>query len=1522
MPQEIDNDQPEKKPGSSPPIAAEAAAGETPISPASSSIEQLDQAVSGNNPLNLNLLDITGNATASTDVATRQALLFEQARNNALSMADSIKILAELRAFDPDKLSAITPEFINSASRSVILRLNANDIKKLFARDEATKVALANTLNSDWNERELLFELSQRGNILNELRAHDPQLLAITAETLKRMPPLLFEMLKPEDISVLAQRDEPTRNALIERVQSVYEVERNLTDDQNKALIDGIRKADPTLACITPEFIESTIEITDHLKVLDIRALAMRDEPTRISLLKQLDSLKEIQAVALMSAVRTADPELACIIPDVINKASISLSTYFTSDDMQTIAQQGLPTQKALIAEINSFPYPGDQIKAILAGISESDPELSCITEDIINTARIEVIARLSFDNIKTLALRDENTRKALIKQMNYMSHALPKEQLHELINAMHAVDPKNLSEFTPDFIKYASPNLVKCISLGDIQILAARDKETRDALIHVATEKSVGSLCPDQCTALFDGMRSIDPDNLSAFTPEYIKSWNASAFSYITPEDIATLAARDEDTRGALINKANDQSFGRGRTLSDLQCKAVVAGIRSIDPVNLSSLTPEFLQSCSVGLIKHISTDEIKLLARRDEATRIALRRYCLGEQLAAVAEGTRSIDPVNLSGFTPEFIGSQNSNLIYNLTLGEIATLATRDNATRYALDEANCLHGPQPDVISKIVQCSGVINREQIMRCIPIWSIDLNMPLHDVIRLADQNAAALPWQRAAIRGACQIAYNEADSIFDSDKFWESYDALSQEQPDNLLKRYGTTEEMVDQYYGRSVSEKCQKFLREAIDDALGNNYDYANDMGELTEEGKQHRQEKQYELTKGIKIRAFIDALKYFHNDIEKDIGEGAETPKFALRLARTFGNDWHKWIAFHEKQKIAELRTNNPELINSSDEEIINKYSREFIELHHDIIHWLPTTQAEPGLSAWLLRFADRDVKDLSVVASRWNRLSPEDRQLPYKQLIEKVRALHYGEINHQGFAQEAYKHAVSEEAYPNYERRFIASQDVPSPFPLDKTWTSGEYTGRFIPRSDVRGLFLGRYTGCCQYPGDTGGNCAWYGQEKPNAGFFVIEDKQGNITHMSFAWINDHNIDKDGNCERGLCFDNFEINKSLDLDAQIAAKSAAGEIIKSATSDLSPRYHKITVGTGYSGIDHEIWPLAEDPLPLPSDFSGWSDTTGEGVTQHLLASNPNLPKLPATQFQTYVRGGTIADIEAAKKVAAACYPEGWQWVAANNIQHAFVLEDKQAGVVGYALIQNGNYIEDFAVMPEFQKQGKSLLLMRSLMQHIENEGGEWSADCRQSTSYKLIKAYEKRGGIKILEETPSGSMNGETMYHIRFRPTTPEEKTNILAQRRRDSQQRRALAERQTNIAAVLPVTEAAPITEAPVVSDVSAFALNTSSPDSISLPGAARDLKIDQNVHPAHLARGIAEQMPSAEAASNKPTAELERNASAETPNNSPKHISHTGRTFAIFLGLSFALQKLKREIASESNENIPYDTY
>jgi len=56
----------------------------------------------------------------------------------------------------------------------------------------------------------------------------------------------------------------------------------------------------------------------------------------------------------------------------------------------------------------------------------------------------------------------------------------------------------------------------------------------------------------------------------------------------------------------------------------------------------------------------------------------------------------------------------------------------------------------------------------------------------------------------------------------------------------------------------------------------------------------------------------------------------------------------------------------------------------------------------------------------------------------------------------------------------------------------------------------LPAGDIRGLFLGEMTGCCQTVNNVGGPCAEHGYASADSGFYVVENA-GRIIGQAWAW---------------------------------------------------------------------------------------------------------------------------------------------------------------------------------------------------------------------------------------------------------------------------------------------------------------------------------------------------------------------------------------------------------------------------
>lgn len=323
---------------------------------------------------------------------------------------------------------------------------------------------------------------------------------------------------------------------------------------------------------------------------------------------------------------------------------------------------------------------------------------------------------------------------------------------------------------------------------------------------------------------------------------------------------------------------------------------------------------------------------------------------------------------------------------------------------------------------------------------------------------------------------------------------------------------------------------------------------------------------------QLLLGFKPKAFFEALERISQSPPSP--RNLPAPIEALKLVNLFGTRWHIWFEKNGDQMLP-LR--------------------------------LAPAPALRDLGNYLLRHIKADVDHLGTIAGNWSNIEPAQRKMAPKELAPRLEAQQsLPDHRHLPFAIEYLKWrnllGSSSSSYRKLEATFLESQSVPSPFPLAARWQVGGLTGRFLPRSDVRGMFLGQYTDCCQHPEGTGKTCATYGQKSINSGFFVVEDRKGNVVAQSWAWIS-----KGG----GLCFDSIE-GKGFTWDTP--QRRNAIRVYQKAAADLSNRFHRVTVGK--SAFDfRNLLPDSKTELNPPQSYRGYRDSDGR---QWLLAENESTP----------------------------------------------------------------------------------------------------------------------------------------------------------------------------------------------------------------------------------------------------------------------------------------------------------------
>ena len=130
------------------------------------------------------------------------------------------------------------------------------------------------------------------------------------------------------------------------------------------------------------------------------------------------------------------------------------------------------------------------------------------------------------------------------------------------------------------------------------------------------------------------------------------------------------------------------------------------------------------------------------------------------------------------------------------------------------------------------------------------------------------------------------------------------------------------------------------------------------------------------------------------------------------------------------------------------------------------------------------------------------------------------------------------------------------------------------------TARVLDLSDGKDIGtaarLGELTNCCQRLGKAGETAMMHGFLNPDAGFWVIEDKDGKVKAQAEIWESDKGV---------LVFDNIEFADTDDGHRSERAGQLRGVIAAWAAES---RYRSIIVGCGYNELGTET--MEQAPIP--------------------------------------------------------------------------------------------------------------------------------------------------------------------------------------------------------------------------------------------------------------------------------------------------------------------------------------------
>jgi len=182
----------------------------------------------------------------------------------------------------------------------------------------------------------------------------------------------------------------------------------------------------------------------------------------------------------------------------------------------------------------------------------------------------------------------------------------------------------------------------------------------------------------------------------------------------------------------------------------------------------------------------------------------------------------------------------------------------------------------------------------------------------------------------------------------------------------------------------------------------------------------------------------------------------------------------------------------------------------------------------------------------------------------------------VRTLKYDGVEDIEFAKECAKYGYSQCNFTVTQQQWKSRKDIAYETIPNINLSVGDWKFYRLNRDDVRGPFLGEYTGCCQHPLGAGASCAKHGTTHQEGAFVVLEYR-GEIKFQSWVWRN-------GNC---LVFDNIEGNCTEDLRAVAKAMYLSG--IKSFHDKLC--ISRLLVGVGGSDIKLDF-PITDRDVAPP------------------------------------------------------------------------------------------------------------------------------------------------------------------------------------------------------------------------------------------------------------------------------------------------------------------------------------------
>jgi len=228
---------------------------------------------------------------------------------------------------------------------------------------------------------------------------------------------------------------------------------------------------------------------------------------------------------------------------------------------------------------------------------------------------------------------------------------------------------------------------------------------------------------------------------------------------------------------------------------------------------------------------------------------------------------------------------------------------------------------------------------------------------------------------------------------------------------------------------------------------------------------------------------------------------------------------------------------------------------------------------------------LVKFADRlPVPEKSDDGKTWSMRKTRERVAEFVYERAKENPVLAAICMEHGVKENAFNEALEISAKPP------AVKNIPDITIEGTQFDLPGATFKRLAANDVRGLFLGEMTDCCQSIGGAGAKCAKHGFISENSGFYVVENAKGRVVGQTWAWRG----------EKGeLVFDSLE---TLGKNVSSGQWQKLAEAFKGALDKKPGDITAFHIGTGGATPTQLIDAFNSAAKPVkPLGYDGYRDS---------------------------------------------------------------------------------------------------------------------------------------------------------------------------------------------------------------------------------------------------------------------------------------------------------------------------------